>query len=177
MSIGWAILSTGNYPDTSVAPAIKHAEGARLVAVYSRERARGEAFAEKHGAQAVYASTGNLLKDSRVDALYITSPNHLHAPYATMAANAGKHVLVEKPLSVSVAEGVEMVRTCQARGAKLGVGFQLRQHPGPSKQRTSSLMGPWGLSLSPRRSWGAASGVRCGPRLAPASESGGRTRT
>ena len=130
MSIGWAIISTGDYADTRGAPAINQAQGAELVAVCSRDQGRGEAFARKHGAKTAYTSIEDVLSDSRVDAVYITSPNHLHAPYTTMAANSGKHVLVEKPLSVNLAEGVEMLQVCREQGVKLGVGLHLRHHPG-----------------------------------------------
>ncbi|MCH8893716.1 MAG: Gfo/Idh/MocA family oxidoreductase [Chloroflexi bacterium] len=130
MSMGWAIISTGDYADTRGAPAINQAQGAELVAVCSRDQGRGEAFARKHGAKTAYTSVEDVLNDSRVDAVYITSPNHLHAPYTIMAANAGKHVLVEKPLSLNVAEGLEMLQVCGDRGVKLGVGLHLRHHPG-----------------------------------------------
>ena len=101
-----------------------------LVATYSRDMGRAEAFAQKHGFARAYDSLEGILGDSRVDAVFISSPNHLHAPHTVMAANAGKHVLVEKPMSLTVAEGLEMVRTCRARDVRLGVGFQLRHHPG-----------------------------------------------
>ena len=130
MTIGWGIIGTGNYPDTSIAPAINQARDSGLIAVYSRDQGRGESFAKKHGAKTAYTSVEDLLNDSRVDAVYVASPNHLHAFHTELAANAGKHVLVEKPLAVNSDEGLKMVQTCQARGVKLGVGFQLRHHPG-----------------------------------------------
>ncbi len=135
MSIGWAIISCGDYADSRGAPAINRAQGAELVAVYSRDQGRGQAFAEKHGAKTAYTSVEDVLNDSRIDAVYITSPNHLHAPFTQMAANAGKHVLVEKPLAVNVAEGVEVLQVCRDRGVKLGVGFHLRHHPGHIETR------------------------------------------
>ena len=135
MSFGWAIISAGDYADSRGAPAINQAMGAELVAVYSRDRGRGEAFSEKHGAKTAYASVEDVLSDSRIDAVYITSPNHLHAQYTTMAAHAGKHVLVEKPLSVNMAEGVEMLQVCRDQGVKLGVGLHLRHHPGHIETR------------------------------------------
>jgi 1,5-anhydro-D-fructose reductase (1,5-anhydro-D-mannitol-forming) len=135
MAIGWALVSTGRHADTCLAPAIGLAEDTYLVAVYSREQQHAEAFAAKHGAQVVYTSLEALLADSRVDVVCIASPNFLHAPYTTLAARAGKHVLVEKPMAVSVAEAWDMVQTCQAHGVKLGVGFHLRHHPGHQEAR------------------------------------------
>ena len=122
MSFGWAIISVGDYADSRGAPAIDQAQDAELVAVYSRDQGRSEAFAEKHGAKTAYTSVEDLLSDSRIDAVYITSPNHLHAQYTTMAANAGKHVLVEKPLSLNLADGIESLRVCRKKGVKLGGG-------------------------------------------------------
>ncbi len=130
MAIGWGFIGTGRYPDRAGAPAMALAEGTELVATYSRDMGRAEAFAEKHGFARAYDSLEGILGDSEVDAVFISSPNHLHAPYTVMAARAGKHVLVEKPMTVTLEEGIEMVRTCRAHDVRLGVGFQLRHHPG-----------------------------------------------
>ena len=135
MSFRWAIISAGDFADSRAAPGINQAEGAELVAVHSRDQGRAEAFAEKHGAKTAYSSVEDVLSDSRIDAVYITSPNHLHGPYTVMAANAGKHVLAEKPLSLNVAEGIESMRVCRKRGVKLGVGLHLRHHPGHIETR------------------------------------------
>ena len=130
MSVGWAIIGAGECSDSGGEPAINQAEGAELVAVHRRDQGRSDAFAEKHSAKTAYTSVENVLSDSRIDAVYITSPNHLHAEYTTMAANAGKHVLVEKPLAVELADGVSMIQVCRGRGVTLGVGLHLRHHPG-----------------------------------------------
>ncbi len=135
MSIGWAIISCGDYADSRGAPGINQAEGAELVAVHSRDRGRSEAFGEKHGAKTAYTSVEDVLSDPRIDAVYITSPNHLHVQYATMAANAGKHVLVEKPIALNMADGLEVLKVCRERGVKLGTGLHLRHHPGHIETR------------------------------------------
>ncbi len=130
MAIGWAFIGTGRHPDSRVAPAAALADDTQIIAAYSRDQQRAEEFASKHGASAAYSSLEALLEDSRVDAVFIASPNHLHAPYTKLAAQAGKHVLVEKPMATTVSEGLEMIQACNAHGVKLGVGFQLRFHPG-----------------------------------------------
>jgi len=79
---------------------MKRAEGTRLIGVCSRDRGRAEAFAEKHGISAAYDSLADLLKNPEVHAVFIASPNSLHALHTKMAAEAGKHILVEKPMSV-----------------------------------------------------------------------------
>ena len=130
MPLGWAIISTGNHPDLKIAPAIAAADDQELVAVYSRDRGRAQAFAEKHGAASAYDSLDDLLKDSRVDAAFIASPNALHSQHALQAAAAGKHVLSEKPMTTTLEDAVAMVRGCRDYGVKLGTGYHLRTHPG-----------------------------------------------
>jgi 1,5-anhydro-D-fructose reductase (1,5-anhydro-D-mannitol-forming) len=154
MAMGWALVSPGRHADTFVAPAIGGAEGTQLVAVCSRDQERAEAFAAKHGAQVAYTSLETLLADSRVDVVCIASPNFLHAPYTTLAAHAGKHVLVEKPMAVNVDEAVEMVQTCQAHGVKLGVGFHLRHHPGHQEARRLIGEGVLGTITLVQAQWG-----------------------
>ena len=90
MTIGWALVSPGAHAETLLAPAIGAAEGARFVAVCSRDPERAEAFADRHGAQVAYSSVENLVGDTRIDAVLIASPNFLHARYTTVAARAGK---------------------------------------------------------------------------------------
>ena len=135
MAIGWGFIGTGRHPDSRVAPAMALAEGAEIVAAYSRDQARAEAFASKHGAREAYTSVEALLADSRVDAVFVASPNHLHAQHTKLATEAGKHVLVEKPMATSVDEFLDMINACNANVVKLAVGFQLRYHPGHLEAR------------------------------------------
>ena len=149
MTIGWAVVSTGAHPDTKLAPAISTAKDSKLVAVYSRDMDRAEAFAVKHNAQAAYDSVEELLADTRVDAVLVASPTFLHASHAKMAAVAKKHVLVEKPMTITAEEAVEVIETCRHQGVKLGVGFHLRWHPGHIEARRviqDDLLGTIALS-------------------------------
>ena len=155
MAIGWAIVSTGRHPDGKVAPAIGATEGAELVAVYSRDRARAEDFASRHGSREAYTSLEALLNDSRVDVVFIASPNYLHAPYTVMAAQAGKHVLVEKPMAVTVDEAVDMVGTCKTSGVKLGVGYHVRHHPAHIEARRIVREGVLGTISQAQAQWGS----------------------
>lgn len=147
MSIGWGIIGIGRHPDLKVVPAMKLAAETRLIAAFSRDRGRADAFARKHNFQAAYDSLQDLLRDPRIDAVYISSPNFLHAPYTKMAAEAGKHILVEKPMALNVKDALEMVHVCRHNGVKLGVGFQLRHHPGHRKARELIQEGILGLML------------------------------
>ena len=129
MSLGWAIAGIGSHADLKVVPAMKLARDASLVAVYSRDQGRADAFAETHGADAAYSSLDAMLADSRVDAVFVASPNHLHAAQTIQAAAAGKHVLAEKPMANSVSDAAAMIDACRDHGVKLGMGFELRFHP------------------------------------------------
>ena len=89
MAFGWAIIGTGMLPQLKVAPAMALVKGAELVAVYSRSQERAETFAENHDAKAAYDSVDEMLKDSRIDAVFVASPNALHAGHTLRAAEAG----------------------------------------------------------------------------------------
>src|SRR5919109_1735877 len=144
MSFGWGIVSTGKHPDIKIAPAMAAAEGGELVAVYSRDQHRAEAFAQKHGARAAYRRLGDLLKDSRVDGVFVSSPNALHAGHVVQAAEAGKHVLCEKPMATTIADAVRMLQACRGAGVTLGVAFNLRLHPAHVRAREIVASGALG---------------------------------
>jgi len=129
VALGWAIIGAGMHPHQKLAPAIGLTPDAELIAVLSRDQGRADAFAETHGARAGYSDIDDLLADSRVDAVFVASPNALHVGHTEQAAKAGKHVLSEKPMATSVDDALAMVRLCQENGVKLGLGFELRFHP------------------------------------------------
>ena len=153
MSLGWGFIGTGRHPDTKVAPAMASL-GAKLVASYSRDVGRAEAFAERHSVSAAYDSIDGLLQDSRVDAVFISTPNSLHAKHTIAAAQAGKHVLVEKPMAVTVPEAQEMVDACRRAGVTLGVAFQLRTHPAHQEMRRLVQDGTLGIIPMAQAQWG-----------------------
>ncbi|MCH7606148.1 MAG: Gfo/Idh/MocA family oxidoreductase [Chloroflexi bacterium] len=154
MPLGWAIVSTGQHPDNKIAPAINAAKDQELIAVYSRDQGRADAFAQKHGAKAAYDSLDALMQDPRVDAVFIASPNFLHAEHTLAAAKAGKHVLVEKPMATTLEDSVAMVRGCREAGVKLGTGYHLRTHPGHILARRLILEGALGQVVLAQGQWG-----------------------
>ena len=129
MPLGWGIVGIGSHADLKIAPAMKLADDANLVAVYSRDQQRADSFAQAHGAQAAYSDLDALLADPRVNAVFVASPNYLHAEQTIRAASAGKHVLAEKPMATTVSDAAAMVDACRDHGVKLGMGFELRFHP------------------------------------------------
>lgn len=99
------------------------------MAVASRDAARATAWAQKVGAQKAYGSYEALLEDADVDAVYIPLPNHLHAEWAGRAAEAGKHVLCEKPAALTASELEDMIRTCEKHGVVFMEAFMYAFHP------------------------------------------------
>ena len=142
------------HPQLKVAPAMGLVKGANLVAVYSRSLERAESFAENHDFKAAYDSVEEMLKDSRVDAVFVASPNALHAGHTLQAAQAGKHVLTEKPQATTVQDALSMVRACRSAGVKLGTGFELRFNPGHILARKVISEGSIGRISLAQGQWG-----------------------
>ena len=112
--LNWLLVGTGDIARKRVAPAIADTSGSRLYAVCDLVAERAENIAAAHRADKVYTDYGEALDDPAVDAVYVATPVDLHVPMALRAIDAGKHVLVEKPLGVSGADtagAVEMKRT------------------------------------------------------------------
>ncbi|MDA0262813.1 MAG: Gfo/Idh/MocA family oxidoreductase [Chloroflexi bacterium] len=167
MALGWAIIGAGMHPQQKVAPAIGLTPDAELIGVLSRDQSRADAFAEAHGAKAGYSNIDNMLADSRIDAVFVASPNASHVGHTARVARAGKHVLSEKPMATSVADAVTMVRDCQANGVKLGLGFELRFHPAHRIARDLVSQGRLGRVRLLQGHWGR--GERGEPEHLPRS--------
>lgn len=126
--MNWAILGTGRIA-RKLAEAINEAEGAAAVAVGSRDGARAAAFAREFGIPKAYGSYEELLADPEVQVVYISLPNSLHAEWTARAAEAGKHILCEKPLGVSADEAAAMFEAARRGGIWLMEAFMYRFHP------------------------------------------------
>ena len=100
--------------------------GARLSAVYGRDEDKTRTFARKFGVPKTCSRYESLLEDPEIDVVNVATPNGLHRDFAIEAANAGKHVLVEKPLEITLARALEIVEACERNGVILGVIFQMR---------------------------------------------------
>ncbi len=123
----FAIIGIGNIAPIHAA-AIGGVPGAELVAVATRNESHGRAFTAAHGG-AWYTDHRDLLAQARPDVVAICTPHDLHAPMALDAAEAGAHVLCEKPLARTVAECDAMIDACDRAGVRLGVAFQSRFEP------------------------------------------------
>jgi xylose dehydrogenase (NAD/NADP) len=124
----WGILGTARI-NRMVIPPLRVSPDNRLLAVASREAGRAEAYAREWGIERAYGSYEALLEDPDVDVVYIPLPNHLHAEWTRRAARAGKHVLCEKPLALSLEEIDTMEAAARERGVALAEAFMYRHHP------------------------------------------------
>ncbi|HEY4011870.1 MAG TPA: Gfo/Idh/MocA family oxidoreductase [Polyangiaceae bacterium] len=127
--IGWGIIGCGWIGTEAVAPSIAWSQNGRLVAVASRDRDLAEAKAREIGADKAYAPYEAMLADPEVEAVYIGLPNGLHEEWAIRCAEAGKHVLCDKSLTMTVASARRIAAAFRSRGLRLIEGFMYRHHP------------------------------------------------
>ncbi len=125
----WGLIGCGDISRKRVAPALRDIPECELFAV---NRARGdlaENFAKEFGAKRWHRDWRELIADDEIDAVYIATPVYLHAEQTVAAAEAGKHVLCEKPMAMNAAECDLMIAACEAHGVKLGVAYYRRFYP------------------------------------------------
>jgi 1,5-anhydro-D-fructose reductase (1,5-anhydro-D-mannitol-forming) len=127
--IRWGIIGCGNVAEFKSGPPLYQTPGSELVAVMRRDAARAADFAQRHGARRWYTEAEALIADADVNAIYIASPHNQHAAHVKMAANAGKSVLCEKPMGISVAEAQACVDVCRANHVPLAVAYYRREWP------------------------------------------------
>src|SRR5687768_1444756 len=100
-----------------------------VVALASRDGRRARAAADELGIPRAHGSYDALLEDPQVDAIYIPLPNHLHVPWTTRAAEAGKHVLCEKPIALTADEAAILIDVRNRTGVRIQEAFMVRTHP------------------------------------------------
>jgi predicted dehydrogenase len=123
----WGILSTARINDELI-PQLHESAEAELVAVASRDASRASNYAREHGIPTAYGSYDELLADEEIDCVYISVPNHAHARLSADALRAGKHVLCEKPLTVSAAEAAWLFDVARSSERLLMEAFMYRHH-------------------------------------------------
>ncbi len=128
MHIKWGIIGTGNIA-RSFASGIKKSKSGSLYAVASRELYKAESFASSYGALTAYGSYQALLDDGKVDAVYICTPHPFHAEWIVKAAEAGKHILCEKPIALNHAEAMAAVQAARDNQVFLMEAYMYRCNP------------------------------------------------
>jgi predicted dehydrogenase len=130
MTLGVALLGTGNIAQRAFVPAVQAVDGARLVAVLSRDKVRGAVFAQQYGIPEVYDNLDALLRSPRVDAVIVASPDAMHESQVIVAVQAGKHVLCEKPMTTTYAGCQRMAEAIRASGITFAMGYNNRFNGG-----------------------------------------------
>ncbi len=123
--LGWSLIGASDIAETRMIPAIVAQPDSRVVAVMSSSAERARDYAARNDIPRAYDALDALLADPAVDVVYISTTNDLHHDQTIAAARAGKHVLCEKPLALTVEEAREMVEACAA-GVVLGTNHHLR---------------------------------------------------
>jgi predicted dehydrogenase len=127
--VKWGILGVASLVRRRVMPALLQCRHTEIAAIGSRSLENAQSFAAENGIPRAYGSYEELLGDPEIEVVYNPLPNHLHVPWSIEAARKGKHVLCEKPLSLTVAEARRLVEARDEYNVKIAEAFMIRTHP------------------------------------------------
>jgi predicted dehydrogenase len=127
--VRWGVLGTANIALTKVIPAMQRSPWCEIAAIASRGRAQAVAAAGKLNIPNAYGSYDALLADTSIEVIYNPLPNHLHVPWTIKGAEAGKHVLCEKPIALNAAEARRLIEVRDRTGVRIQEAFMVRTHP------------------------------------------------
>src|SRR6266851_8205503 len=127
--VKWGILGAASIAVRRVIPGMQKGAYSEIAAIASRDKKKAEEAARKLGIPKVHGSYEELLQDREIEAIYNPLPNHLHVPWSIKAAETGKHVLCEKPISITVAEAKTLLAARDRTGVKIGEAFMVKTHP------------------------------------------------
>jgi predicted dehydrogenase len=127
--VRWGVLGVANIAVKKVIPAMQQGELCEIVAIASRDAERAKQAAGQLHIPKAFGSYEAMLADPSIDAIYNPLPNHLHVPWSIKAAEAGKHVLCEKPIALSAQEAGQLMEARDRMRVKIGEAFMVRTHP------------------------------------------------
>jgi predicted dehydrogenase len=127
--VRWGVLGVASIATRRVIPAMQRGEWSEVVAIASRDLQKASQAASALGVARAHGSYDELLSDPGVDAVYIPLPNHLHVPWTIRAAEAGKHVLCEKPIAMNAREAESLLAVRDRTGVVIQEAFMVRTHP------------------------------------------------
>ena len=127
--VKWGVLGVAGIAVRKVIPGMQKGAWSEIAAIASRDARKAEDAAKSLGIPKAYGSYEELLADPEIEAIYNPLPNHLHVPWSIQAAEAGKHVLCEKPLSLSVDEAKTLMSVRDRTGVRIGEAFMVKTHP------------------------------------------------
>jgi len=127
--VKWGVLGAASIAVRKVIPGMQKGQWCDIAAIASRELAKAQTAASNLKIAKAYGSYEDLLADPEIEAIYNPLPNHLHVPWSIKAAEAGKHVLCEKPIALNAAEARILVAARNRTGVKIGEAFMVKTHP------------------------------------------------
>jgi predicted dehydrogenase len=127
--VRWGVLGVARIATEKVIPATQAGRYSEVTAIASRDLARARAAAERLRIPTAYGAYEHLIADPDVDAIYNPLPNHLHVPWSIRAAEAGKHVLCEKPVGLDAGEAAQLIAARDRTGVKIQEAFMVHTHP------------------------------------------------
>lgn len=131
--LGVALVGLGSYAGGQLAPALLETKHCYLAGIVTGTKSKEKVWQEKYNIPDKnvynYENFDEIAKNDDIDIVYVVLPNSMHAEYSIRAAKAGKHVVSEKPMAISVDECQEVINTCKKQGVKLGIGYRLHYEP------------------------------------------------
>jgi predicted dehydrogenase len=131
--LGIAVVGLGHLALEQILPGFGQAKHVRVTALVSGDRKKAETIADQYDVPRAnlydYQGFDALKSNPEIDVVYIVLPNSMHAEYTVRAAQAGKHVLCEKPMATSVADCQKMIDACRSAGRKLMIAYRMQYHP------------------------------------------------
>jgi len=127
--VKWGVLGVASIATRKVIPGMQKGALSAITAIASRDLKKAEASARELGIAKAYGSYDDLLADKEIEAVYNPLPNHLHVPWTARAAEAGKHVLCEKPIALNAAEAEKLLAVRARTGVKIGEAFMVKTYP------------------------------------------------
>jgi predicted dehydrogenase len=127
--VKWGVLGVAKIATVKVIPGMQRGDWSDVVAIASRNPEKARKAADSLGVQKAYHSYEELLADPEIEAIYNPLPNHLHVPWSILAAEAGKHVLCEKPIGLNSQECRQLIGVRDRTGVKISEAFMVRTHP------------------------------------------------
>ncbi|MDZ7723051.1 MAG: Gfo/Idh/MocA family oxidoreductase [candidate division KSB1 bacterium] len=128
-TLKWGLVGCGDIAQKRVAPALRDLKTCELHAVARLHDELAEPFARTFGAETWYSDWHDLIQDPEIEAVYIATPVYLHAQQTIKAAQAGKHVLCEKPMALNSKDCDRMIEACESHHVKLGIAYYRRFYP------------------------------------------------
>ena len=132
-SLGIALVGLGSYSTYQLAPALQDTQLCHLAGIVTGTPSKARAWSSQYDLPQnciySYETFDSIAQNAAIDIVYVVLPNSMHAEFSIRAAQAGKHVICEKPMAISVAECDAIIQACEQAGVKLGMGYRLHSEP------------------------------------------------